>query len=498
MANTISGSAGDDHFVGLNDDTTFILSAGGNDTVFGAGGDDTFVMGGALTADDRLDGGTGHLELVTLDGDYGAGLVLQAATLTNIDRMDLAAGHDYAISGVVVGGLWINGSALGADDVLTVDTSQMSGRMSASGGDGADSLTGGGNAEYFSGGGGDDVIRAGGGDDHMNVDEGDNLAFGGDGADVFDAYSGADDLRGGAGDDVFTFNSVFNLATRVSGGAGHDTLFLREPDAGRSLTLTSDQVQSIETIEVGGGSLASLTLEDSVVAGGRTLAIRTTYGLGFDGSAETQGGFHIIGGAGFGASHHNAADNLTGGAGGDWMDGSYGADTLAGGGGDDTLGGGAGNDLLSGGAGDDLIDGGYPGADTLLGGDGADTLAGGSGADLIQGGAGADLLQADHYSADVLKFTSVGDSTVDDPDLVTGWSRNTIVDLHEIDADTGRDGNQQFHLAAAFTGHAREAVWSYDKALDRTTLLLDVNGDAHADMAIAFDGNARGYDNFVF
>jgi hypothetical protein len=39
----------------------------------GASGNDRFLLGGAFTANDHIDGGDGH-DRVVLDGDYSAGL----------------------------------------------------------------------------------------------------------------------------------------------------------------------------------------------------------------------------------------------------------------------------------------------------------------------------------------------------------------------------------------------------------------------------------------
>jgi hypothetical protein len=54
---TFTGTSGDDAFTGGKAGDDFHLEQGGDDTASGAGGKDVFYMGGALTADDRLDGG---------------------------------------------------------------------------------------------------------------------------------------------------------------------------------------------------------------------------------------------------------------------------------------------------------------------------------------------------------------------------------------------------------------------------------------------------------
>ncbi|MEO1185493.1 MAG: lamin tail domain-containing protein, partial [Cyanobacteria bacterium J06636_27] len=77
-------------------------------------------------------------------------------------------------------------------------------------------------------------------------------------------------------------------------------------------------------------------------------------------------------------------DYLNAGADNDSLEGGEGKDRLYGGDGDDTLTGGVGNDFLKGDGGNDSLDGGE-GKDRLYGGDGDDTLTGGSGSDRIEG-----------------------------------------------------------------------------------------------------------------
>src|SRR4051794_20586649 len=101
---------GNDSVIGTALDETFDLSAGGDDTLRAMGGDDTIYLGGALTGDDRIDGGGGRGDLALLDGDYSA-LVMQAETLVGVEELRLAAGHDYNIS-ELRHGAWVNGSGL--------------------------------------------------------------------------------------------------------------------------------------------------------------------------------------------------------------------------------------------------------------------------------------------------------------------------------------------------------------------------------------------------
>ncbi len=149
-------------------------------------------------------------------------------------------------------------------------------------------------------------------------------------------------------------------------------------------------------------------------------------------------------------------------------------------------------ELLRGGAGDDtialtaasggaMIQGGS-GNDSLSGGGGADTILGGPGADILKGGAGADLFV----------FGAVSHSAAAAPD--------TILDFNPQQGDALvlaglAAGVFRWRGAAAFTaGGAVEG--RYDAKAN--SLLLDLDGDGAAEMAIlvpgippaGFDGSA--------
>ena len=147
-------------------DAIHLLGGAGNYTVTGSAQNDTFDMGGDFSTLDAIDGGDGT-DTVNLDGDYSGAnaLVFTATTMTNVEFLDLAGGHSYDITTddatvangtlLVLGGdFTIDGSALGAGDVLTVDASAETG------------------AENFTiiGGAGDDVITGPSGGSHNVID----------------------------------------------------------------------------------------------------------------------------------------------------------------------------------------------------------------------------------------------------------------------------------------------------------------------------------------
>jgi Ca2+-binding RTX toxin-like protein len=127
-------------------------------------------MGATFTNQDRLDGAAGN-DTLTLDGDYSAGVAIAAATIHNIETIQLAGGESYKLTtneGNVAAGqtLTVNGADLGAGDKLTFNgTHETNGHFNLHGGAGADILTGGTQSSSFTGGGGIDSLTGGAGAD---------------------------------------------------------------------------------------------------------------------------------------------------------------------------------------------------------------------------------------------------------------------------------------------------------------------------------------------
>ncbi|PSJ38125.1 hypothetical protein C7I55_19620 [Sphingomonas deserti] len=172
---------------------------------------------------------------------------------------------------------------------------------------------------------------------------GSDLRFGTSGDDRIDMTKGGNDrVFGGEGNDLFAYGSAFGAGDQVDGGSGTDTLVLAGVYVGASaLTLGADQLRGIEHLTLVGGTSYALAMADANVAAGALLSIDASAlaageTLRFNGSAERDGGFAVIGGAG--------TDFLEGGAGDDLLDGGAGGDHLEGGGGGDVLKGGLGDD----------------------------------------------------------------------------------------------------------------------------------------------------------
>jgi Ca2+-binding RTX toxin-like protein len=321
----IIGGASADTLTGGALGDSFDLSHGGNDTAHGGGGNDTFIMGAALTAADNIDGGTGS-DVVTLNGDYSAGLVFGAATMTNVETLRVTAGHSYTLttSNATVApgtGLAIDGSALGAGDTLVFNGgAESDGSFSIAGGAGNDTLTGGAQADSF------------------------DLSHGGN-----------DIAHGGAGNDTFVLGAALTAADSIDGGTGSDTLTLAG-NYSAGLVFGAATITGIEMLKLAAGNSYTLTSDDANVASGAVLtvdgsALASNAHLVFNGVAETDGAFALIGGAG--------ADTLTGGAQADSFDLSHGGNDIAhGGDGNDTFAMGAAltaADQIDGGAGNDTL-----------------------------------------------------------------------------------------------------------------------------------------------
>jgi Ca2+-binding RTX toxin-like protein len=110
-------------------------------------------------------------------------------------------------------------------------------------------------------------------------------------------------------------------------------------------------VSNVETVTLG-DAVTSVTVKDSLVAGGQTLTLSAanlsgTNSLTWDGSAESNGSFNITGSA--------QDDNITGGAGADTINSGDGNDTIISNGGGDGIEAGLGDDLILFGSGDDLF-----------------------------------------------------------------------------------------------------------------------------------------------
>jgi Ca2+-binding RTX toxin-like protein len=303
--------------LGAGDTMTFDGSAetDGFFAITGGAGNDTVTLTNAsVFAGSTIDGGAGN-DTVVLNGDFSTGIAFSAGTMTNVETLHLAAGHTYILTtddaNVASGAtLTVDASALGAGNSL-----EFAGAAET---DGAFDLKGGAGNDELTGGAGNDVLTGGAGDDTFDLSAG-----------------GTDTVNGGSGDDIVTVNRTLTAADTIDGGTGSDQLFLNGNDYGLdALVMSATTVTNISSITLAFGFSYDITTNDATVAAGQTLQVNVIGGGGevviFNGAAETDGHFSMLGG--------NGDDTLTGGALADSFDMSSGGDDIvAGGGGDDTI-----------------------------------------------------------------------------------------------------------------------------------------------------------------
>lgn len=215
------GTSGDDVQSGTSSADTFDYSQGGNDHLEGKGGDDTFTLGGALTADDQIDGGGGFDDLTLTDDTT---VHFSETTLVNVERIEMAEGHTYTLTSADAtvgagktlelfcgGNLVFDGSAE-TDGVFSVFTT-----------DGVDNVTGGAGDDWIDTDRGADTLSGGGGADHLDsgLDFDNDTIYGGDGNDSI-IFRDDDSVFGGSGDDTALFlGSIIGPWTAEEAPATH-------------------------------------------------------------------------------------------------------------------------------------------------------------------------------------------------------------------------------------------------------------------------------------
>jgi Ca2+-binding RTX toxin-like protein len=296
----IIAGAGKNQLYGGQDNDIFDLQHGTNQgllAIQGGGGDDVFNVGANFdnyggSSGTGINGG-GGVDTLNIDGAYASTIQLIGGNgfLLGIDTVKFGAGHSYTVAAsgqIADGALTIDGSALGAGDQLSVDLSAMP-------------------AGIFIGGAGDDTLTGSPGGDTIDL-----------------SHGGNDTAHGGAGGDTFLLGAALTAADTIDGGTGGDTVEL-DGDYSAGLTFSAATMTNVETLRLDDGFSYNLTTNDANVASGATLTVYASALTGantliFNGSAETDGSFHIIGGAG--------NDILEGGNQGDTITGGAGADTF--------------------------------------------------------------------------------------------------------------------------------------------------------------------------
>lgn len=291
----------------------YMLQDGGHDTATGGGSSDGFYFGAALDPLDQVDGGAGDDDQVALQGDYtGAhALTFGAGNLVNIETLVLYSGSTPGFSDP--------GGHNYSYDLTTIDANVAAGQtltVNANLLQAGENLTFNGSAET----------------------DGSFLVFGG---------LGDDSLIGGQGSDAFFFGDGgrFTAADHVDGGGGADDQLGLRGDYSAGVVFGANTMTNIETLVLLSASDTrfappgtafdyNVTLNDANVAAGKMFTVNAnSLHVGedviFDGSAETDGSFRFMMGAG--------NDTLIGGAKDDQFYGRMGQDVMTGGGGNDTF-----------------------------------------------------------------------------------------------------------------------------------------------------------------
>jgi len=154
--------------------------------------------------------------------------------------------------------LTVDGTALtdaGATLTFTGVTNETDGKVSVTGGAGADTLTG---------TNGNDTLSGGANNDTLDLGAGNDSGFGGDGNDTITTGAGNDNVSGGAGNDTFTLATNLTSDDTLAGGDGTDTLSIQ----GTIGDVMFTNVTSVETVKANNAAALDLTLGATAQAAG--------------------------------------------------------------------------------------------------------------------------------------------------------------------------------------------------------------------------------------
>jgi Ca2+-binding RTX toxin-like protein len=508
----LSGTWGDDKWIGrAGYGQTYSALAGndsldgldGNDTLTGGIGEDTFVFArgydhdivtdfvlGEDFVDLSLESEANSFESLNLQalGNHtiltlsdGSTLTLQGVRPDELNASDfILFGEDKpAPSGTIQGDNnndMILGSAendvmygYGGDDHITADT----GNDSVFAGEGNDSIFGNGGNDTLYGEDGNDTIDAGSGND---------IIWGGNGNDRLIGSEGNDIINGGNDTDIAIYSGFYadyvmtenfdHYALRDNnvsdGDDGEDQLYSIEQinfvdgfyefsTGVFTPTPTDDVFIGTSSAEVFDGGLGNDTVDYSTSDG--YVKVNLTSGVISNGHAagDTLISIENIIGSDF-------KDTLTGSSDNNIFQGGGGNDKLYGEEGDDTLHGDEGNDTLKG----------RNGNDTLYGGSGIDYLEGGSGNDIFYGGLGVDIIKGSS-GVDTFVYLSAeeGGDTINDFNINAGET----IDLTAVLINAAG-----FTDTTAFTGgYLRTAQNGSD-----AQIFLDMDGSAGSNAETLF------------
>lgn len=169
VQSTFFGTANNDSFTGTGDPDVFFMGDGGKDKVTALAGNDQIFFDAAFAANDKIDGGDGT-DILTLEGDYSGGVVFTAATVTNVETIQLAGSFQFDLtlhedtvgagqSCTITGGpAQVSVDASADSDATLIKLVGWTGEDTLLGGAGVNILQGRNNADFMNGGGGNDTF----------------------------------------------------------------------------------------------------------------------------------------------------------------------------------------------------------------------------------------------------------------------------------------------------------------------------------------------------
>ncbi|BBK35682.1 hypothetical protein STAQ_07600 [Allostella sp. ATCC 35155] len=308
---TIEGGAGNDQLAGdLGNDS--LVGGSGDDVLYGGQGNDVIDPG---TGDDTVFAGQGNDTVALGNSDTGDKLIymdkgqdsVSIISTTGNHQVYLGDNNDIAMLSANAGDIQVLGE--GGNDTIVAQNF------------GADTLDGGEDDDYLeilNGSVGNKVLIGGLGSDEIQIGD----TSGDAASQILPNTQIAVDA--GEGNDTVDYDRGLFITDQNDGGTGSDVISF---DGQTLLTLRDLSIQNFETVNFSSDS-DEVIFADGNVASGAKLTVDAGSGDDYiDGSRETDGTFHMMGGYGY--------DTLIGGAGADTLEGGYGEDLLTGGGGAD-------------------------------------------------------------------------------------------------------------------------------------------------------------------
>jgi Ca2+-binding RTX toxin-like protein len=528
-ADIIDGGKGRDELHG-GDNNDILFGGEGIDELHG-GKDDDYLDGGAGA--DTLDGGDGtdiaayygslegvHVSLnpfLLIGGNWGGDA--QGDTLIDIEELagskydDELYGNDQANllwgmegNDVLIGG----GGGDEIDGFEGIDTVSYEGSAegvtvslmdhTASGGDAAgdqlsniEILIGSAYADTLSGDDGDNALDGRGGENTLYGYGGADSLWGGEDDDTLNGGDGTDVLKGFGGNDVLDGGDE---ADQMWGGTGNDHYFVDDA----ADVVTEYAGEGIDTVNASINYTLGDEFENLVLLPGRGSLSGT--GNDVDNAIVGNEGDNLLNGGG-------GVDTLKGLGGADFLDGGTGADIMLGGEGYDIYFVDDAGDVVTeyAGEGFDMVetsvsyalnagsevevlyaDQTTTAAINLVGNEFDNFLTGNDGVNVLAGGLGLDTLRG-KGGGDVFLWSSVAESSVTLPDVVTDFNRaeGDLLHFTNMDADDTVAGDQNFSFigTAAFTAPG-QINW-FTNGTD-TFIQLNTDADLAADSVIQVSG----------